>query len=1798
MKRVVSILLTVLMLAGVIAVPGVTVVAANIRTGTLVTFGSYPQSRVTDSSLLAKLNAQSLSWIYYDYYCDGRQENYMKYADVALSGERYRAVTFTHYRPSTWDKTNDKDLTNQDENGYEPNKVYWFKFDPIIWRVLDANEGLLMTENLIDSQPFHNVCYKDYYSGYRYVDQNHTHYASNWAYSSLRSWINGDFYNTAFNSEKSYIKNTSLITPSGSSSEFDADPTNDNVYLLTRDDVLNQSYGFSSDTDYGTDTNRIAYGTDYAKCQGLGVNDTRGNYYSGASWWHLRTPSSAYSMYHVFNSGSVYNNVFPDGITSGIRPALKANLKSAISQSLIKIVDSDSPAGSISVTNNVAPSQTVTLSMSANTGVSGYYWGNSSTYTENSWNVTDAVIATKTVSTPGTYYFNVKSKNGIVSPNYTITFYKTAFDTNGGSVSPGSVLTMSGNTFTFPTPSRSGYTFDGWYTAASGGTKVASSSKISANTTVYAHWTAGITEAGADINTGTLVTFGSYPQSLVRDSDTIAALNTKSLSWKWYKYYCSGKQENYMKYADTNLSGERYRAVTFSHYRPGTLMASDNDNETYQDENGYEPDKIYWFRYEPIVWRVLDTNEGLLMTENLIDSQPFHEVFYYKDGYYYGDQNYTHHASNWAYSSLRSWMNGDFYNTAFDQEKNYIKTTSLTTPSSYSSEYDADPTNDNVFLLAHDDVLNLTYGFSSSDGSGSYTNRLAFGTDYAKCQGLEVDSSTGYYWSGMSMWLLRTPGYNPYTDAVSYVGSIGGSDGTSYTRHGIRPALKVNLKSAISQSLIKTVDFNAPTGSISSTNNVASNQTVTLSMSDNTGVAGYYWGNSPTYTENSWTATSDAKTTKTVSSPGTYYFTVKDENGNVSPNYSITFYKTTFDANGGSVSPASVLTKEGNTFTFPTPSRSGYTFDGWYTAASGGTKVSSSSTISANTTVYAHWTVVAKNTYTVRYDSNGGGGAPSSQTKTAGIALTLSTTKPSKSYTITYNANNGIISVYSKPVNCTFNNWNTNKDGSGITYNPGASYTTDADLTLYAQWKNPTAGELATPTRSGYTFDGWYSAVSGGIKVTAASTISENTTLYAHWTPVSKNTYIVNYDANGGSDVPSPQTKTEGIALTLSTTKPSKSYTITYNANSGIVSPSFKSVNCTFNNWNTKRDGSGTTYNPGASYTTDADLTLYAQWKNPTAGELATPTRSGYTFDGWYTAASGGTKVTLFSIISANTTIYAHWTKQSTPPASTSPFVWGSDNWNFINSTYYGDFASGTYRRQINSTYLNALEPNLTNTEYQAIFVGDDDEPAWLDEDWGGSCYGMSSTILLAKQGLLPYSQYTTNATKLNELDRPTANVEVSSLITYYQMLQVKDVIQQQYRTVPHRSNETNIKQIISLLDKNPTVLIGFEKEKWGGHAILAYGYEYGSFTYNGVTYQGCIRICDPNASKAYDASCNIYFNTQSYQWAIPFYSRYGITSAKGAVFNYIGANVYEINEGGYLNGTTGNKVDNYIARINAFAIGENRSVSKVQQVNGNYTKMNAGPDDIIEDYSYILGNESEGTFGYNLRDGESAYIVSQEQPDKLSLSMDYENCFLTASSAAGKSATFDNRGFVEVEGESAAFTMSMTFDDDYPTDWYTVQVSGEGADHASLEKTEEGYVVSGDVLKNVSVRVNNREQSAGASFSTSYPSALIYEINEMTVGVRVDTDGDGIYETDIGTVQADDPSGTDPSESTGVRGDADGDGEVLANDARMVLRASAKLEKLDDAAFERCDLNGDGNLLAEEARMILRYSAKLEKTI
>jgi uncharacterized repeat protein (TIGR02543 family) len=130
-----------------------------------------------------------------------------------------------------------------------------------------------------------------------------------------------------------------------------------------------------------------------------------------------------------------------------------------------------------------------------------------------------------------------------------------------------------------------------------------------------------------------------------------------------------------------------------------------------------------------------------------------------------------------------------------------------------------------------------------------------------------------------------------------------------------------------------------------------------------------------------------------------------------SPSGSGTTYTITFNGNGGS-SPSSQTVNADDFTTLPSTTRSGHTFDGWYTSSNGGTWVGDagdSYTPSADITLYAQWTQSGGGgtTYTVTFDGNGGS-SPSSKIVNAGSSTTLPSTTRS-GYTLNgwYTASSG-----------------------------------------------------------------------------------------------------------------------------------------------------------------------------------------------------------------------------------------------------------------------------------------------------------------------------------------------------------------------------------------------------------------------------------------------------------------------------------------------------------------------------------------------------------------------------------------------------------------------------------------------------------------------------------------------------------------------------------------------------------------------------------------------------------------------
>ena len=358
-----------------------------------------------------------------------------------------------------------------------------------------------------------------------------------------------------------------------------------------------------------------------------------------------------------------------------------------------------------------------------------------------------------------------------------------------------------------------------------------------------------------------------------------------------------------------------------------------------------------------------------------------------------------------------------------------------------------------------------------------------------------------------------------------------------------------------------------------------------------------------------------------------------------------------------------------------------------------------------NNTYYSYMTATSAERYTVSYNANGGSGAPSSQQKIKGFALTLSSTKPTRSadkstFTITGSGNGGITKTVTatKTVTYSFAGWATSSGGS-VVYQPGGTYSANAGATLYAVWNstvsysNNTIAALGTTTRgnasagkytvtfnanggscdtaskdaartTAYTFQGWGSSSSAGSSLPGSTAYTSATTVYARW---------------------AGETTTASVTLPTPTRSADKStFTITGDGNGGTTktATATKTTSYTFTGWATSPGGSAA-YESGDSYTPGANVTLYAIWtstvsySNNTIAALGTTTRANtsagkytvtfdanggscgtkaaeaartasYTFLGWGSSRTAISNLASSKAYTSAATVYARWSIATT----------------------------------------------------------------------------------------------------------------------------------------------------------------------------------------------------------------------------------------------------------------------------------------------------------------------------------------------------------------------------------------------------------------------------------------------------------------------------------------------------------------------------------------------------------------------
>ena len=287
------------------------------REGDYIYFGYWPQTCEKDETVIAKLNEMAgkpplprdkenpYNWESHE------GTTYMWQKIVIYNGTKYLGVQMNDYRASGVYSLRSYIM----KNGYFTLKVYWFKYEPIKWRILttSGNSAFIMSDIALDSfsmQPNRKSenrdgLLADYNNSAGVPDGT---YANNWEYCFLRGWLNDTFYKEVFNDlQKEIIKTTHLDNTARSSNPNDypkyygygekagknkfADQckdTDDKIFLLSLRDITTTAYGFNKDVK-AEDPARNLQASDFAKLHGAPMNTNDKKYVT----WYTRSPSPA-----------------------------------------------------------------------------------------------------------------------------------------------------------------------------------------------------------------------------------------------------------------------------------------------------------------------------------------------------------------------------------------------------------------------------------------------------------------------------------------------------------------------------------------------------------------------------------------------------------------------------------------------------------------------------------------------------------------------------------------------------------------------------------------------------------------------------------------------------------------------------------------------------------------------------------------------------------------------------------------------------------------------------------------------------------------------------------------------------------------------------------------------------------------------------------------------------------------------------------------------------------------------------------------------------------------------------------------------------------------------------------------------------------------------------------------------------------------------------------------------------------------------------------------------------------------
>lgn len=446
-------------------------------------------------------------------------------------------------------------------------------------------------------------------------------------------------------------------------------------------------------------------------------------------------------------------------------------------------------------------------------------------------------------------------------------------------------------------------------------------------------------------------------------------------------------------------------------------------------------------------------------------------------------------------------------------------------------------------------------------------------------------------------------------------------------------------------------------------------------------------------------------------------------------------------------------------------------------------------------------------------------------------------------------------------------------------------------------------------------------------------------------------------------------------------------------------------------------------------------------------------------------------------------------------------YILGVDQWNFSNS--YSSFGREGEKIYFIDEDYEALIENLDNIERARMFER-------LYKKWGGSCYGMAATTILAKMGIIEPSYIQENADSIYAIKKRN-NDRTESFINFYHVQQHTHAAQDnmwEFMRLDVNNQLAKIEEMACSISTGGTpFVLCYKSSSNSGHAVVGYGIEYGSYKVGNFSYNSRVLLYNCNAPKKINY---LYFNKGTDEWEITGTSEKELWMACNdlSILDYVNHEISTTNRFASLEFEANPAVEwQFYLQTKEFKLLIDQETDWREKSIITYSTINELEDGTTANIDQIVALPSL----------TEDYSIIPIEKGISSFDLSYENMLLSVDCDTVEQIDFGADGEIVLQNVDGKYSLKMTCNDGaHTTNWYETIVEGTGKNNISLIQSKDGVIVKADNLKDIKIQTITKEHSNNLELWTEATSVLLTSsLDGDKPVVLLDSNDDGEYDAE-----------------------------------------------------------------------------------